>query len=201
MSHPPTTSVHSSTTQLGFRHRKPLSPKYDFIHHLHCLHGIVTFGCLATQHDTISSIIDGIRHISNLCSGRTRVLRHTLQHLRGHNNRLPHSITCCNNLFLCISHLLNWNLHTQITSRHHNTVTLHQYLVKITQRRHTLNLTDYQRGRGARIHTHIIRHHMPHKVTDLTYALGALHETGCNVVNILRQPVLDIILILIGNGR
>mmetsp|Transcript_38439 Transcript_38439/g.69282 ORF Transcript_38439/g.69282 Transcript_38439/m.69282 type:complete len:204 (+) Transcript_38439:351-962(+) len=104
---------------------------YNLIHGLDDLDWIFALGCFSREHDTVGSVVDGICDIGNFCTCWPRILCHGFKHLRSHNHWLPSSIASRHHLFLSIGNLLNWDLHSEIPTCHHDTITLFQYLIEV----------------------------------------------------------------------
>ena len=92
----------------------------DLGHCLHRLHRVFSRGGFAGKHDTGSAVIDGVGHIGDLGTGRTGILDHGFQHLRGGDDPLAHHPADPGQLLLDRGNLHIGNLHTQIAPGDHD---------------------------------------------------------------------------------
>lgn len=59
-------------------------------HHVlgsHCLHRIISLRCFSTQHDAVSTVQNGIGHVTALCTCGAGLLDHAFQHLHTQKER------------------------------------------------------------------------------------------------------------------
>ena len=66
---------------------------HDFLpsqssHGLDALKGVVSFGCLARQHDTVGTVEDSVGHVRAFSASGAGLLHHGLKHLSGADHRL-----------------------------------------------------------------------------------------------------------------
>mmetsp|Transcript_12403 Transcript_12403/g.22444 ORF Transcript_12403/g.22444 Transcript_12403/m.22444 type:complete len:245 (-) Transcript_12403:936-1670(-) len=151
----------------------------NLIHRLHDLNRVFALRGFSRQHHTISSVVDGVRNICHFGTRWSRILCHRLKHLRSNNDWLSGSIALRNHLLLRVRHLLNWNFHAQISSRHHDTIALFQYLIKVFQPGYALDFTNYQWERTPRFPLPLGRKLLCalfHVRLDFTHSLGVLNE-------------------------
>mmetsp|Transcript_55601 Transcript_55601/g.97433 ORF Transcript_55601/g.97433 Transcript_55601/m.97433 type:complete len:365 (+) Transcript_55601:196-1290(+) len=144
-------------------------------HHGHGLHRELTVGRLTRQHDHIGAVQDSVGDIGALSAGGARVGDHTLQHLSCGHHGLASQVALADHHLLRQKHLLDWNLHSQVPSRHHDTIRLGQNLVKVLHALLVLNLRD-DLDIGA-----FLAQHRANKV-DIT---ALAHETRRNEVHLV----------------
>ena len=65
---------------------------------------------------------------------------HCFEHLCRCDDWLSDHVTLVNHHFLCQCHLLNGDLHTQVTTSHHNAIGDSKHFIKVVQTFLTLNL-------------------------------------------------------------
>ena len=120
---------------------------YDLHHHLECLYRVFTLCCLPGKHDSIGSVIYRICHVGYLCTCRTRIPDHGIEHLCRRDNRFEVIITFLDNLFLNIWNFLCRNFHTHITSCHHDAVRTPDNFINIAD---SLRIFDLGNDRNVR---------------------------------------------------
>ena len=97
-------------------------PLCDAYHGFHCLHGISTRRRLPGQHDRTCAVIHRIGNIRSFRSCRAGILDHGFQHLGSRDHLLAGTVNLFNDLLLNHRHFLVRNLHSHVSSCHHNTV-------------------------------------------------------------------------------
>mmetsp|Transcript_6806 Transcript_6806/g.13278 ORF Transcript_6806/g.13278 Transcript_6806/m.13278 type:complete len:375 (+) Transcript_6806:368-1492(+) len=178
---------------------KLLSTLDDIRHHLHRIDGILALRGLSRKHDSICTIVDGIRNIGNLCTGWSGILSHTFQHLGGNNYGLTGRITRRDHFLLSIRYRLDGNFHSKIAPSNHDTIRLLQNLIKVLHSSGTLDLTNNQRKRHAVVPPQLLSA-LGHVVPNFPHPIGILNERRGHEVNILGHSIPDIDPVLIGHG-
>mmetsp|Transcript_24217 Transcript_24217/g.51904 ORF Transcript_24217/g.51904 Transcript_24217/m.51904 type:complete len:241 (-) Transcript_24217:738-1460(-) len=184
--------------------RESLGARYDLVHRLHDLHGVLPLGRLPAEHDAVGPIVYCVRDVGHLSPRRSGVLCHRLEHLRRDDHRLPGRVALRYHLLLRVRHLLDRDLHSQVPSCHHDPVAFFQYRVEVVQPRHTLDLA-YDQGEGTpelplAFRGQFLRA-LLHVRLDLAHALRVLDERRGHVVDVLRHPVLYVDTVLGAHGR
>ena len=114
----------------------------DMNHHLKRLQRVFTLCGLSRKHNRICSVVNSIRHISNLCSCRARITDHRVKHLCRRNNRLKVVVALLDHHFLKVRNFFRRNLHAQIASCYHDTIRRTDDLIDITDSFRIFNLRD-----------------------------------------------------------
>ena len=104
--------------------------------------GIVARGRLAAEHDTVSTVRDGVSDITDLSTGGARILDHALEHLGCADNRLAGNVAESNEFLLSSKDLRRRNLNAQIATGHHYAVGGRKNLLEVVQTLAVLNLGD-----------------------------------------------------------
>lgn len=110
------------------------------MHHSHCLDGVRALGCFSRQHDAVCSVQDGIGDVADLGAGWSWIVCHRFEHLGCADARFTNEVALCNHHFLGKEDLRRWNLNTEVTTSHHDTVSLAEDLVEIIYTLLVLNL-------------------------------------------------------------
>ena len=113
--------------------------------------------------------------------------------------RLSDCIASRHHLLLSIRHLRQRNLHSQVSTSHHNTIGLLEDLVEMLQGTRSLDLTDDQRQRLIGGPSQLLGT-IGNVGSDLTHTLRCLHETRRDVVNVHRHAVENVGLVLVAHG-
>ena len=101
-----------------------LSKQARLVHDRHSLDRVVALRSLARQHDAVGTVKHCVTDIADLCTGRTWVVRHGLEHLRGANRWLACDVALGDHHLLGDEDLCWRNLDTKITTSDHHTVRL-----------------------------------------------------------------------------
>lgn len=117
-----------------------LGQQAGLVHHGNGLLGVVTLGGLTRQHDTVSTVEDGVTNVGNLGTGWTWVVGHALEHLGGANDWLAGHVALGDHHLLGDEDLGRWDLDTEVTTSDHDTVGELQDLVKVVDTLLVLNL-------------------------------------------------------------
>ena len=112
------------------------------VHHRHGFLGVVAFGGLAGQHDTISTVENRIANVGDFGTSRAGVVRHGLQHLGGADDGLAGDVALGDHHLLRDEDLAGGDLDAQISTRDHDTVGLLENLVEVVNTLLVLNLGD-----------------------------------------------------------
>ena len=109
------------------------------MHHGDRLLGVVALGGLARQHDTVSTVKDGVANVGNLSTGGAGVVGHALEHLGGANDGLAGNVALGDHHLLGDEDLRGRDLDTEVTTGNHDTVSLLEDGVEVV---HTLLVLD-----------------------------------------------------------
>ena len=142
-------SLHVSSREVGHKVNRQ-HQRGEATHSSSHLNGVLPLGCLARQHDAISSVQYGVGHIRAFSTGGSGRFAHRLEHLGGANHRLasprgghwlagPRDDTGMQHIHVALGnhhllgqeHLLGWDFNAEIATRHHDAVNLLQNLVKV----------------------------------------------------------------------
>ncbi|KAH3665823.1 hypothetical protein OGAPHI_004011 [Ogataea philodendri] len=161
------------------------------VHHGNGFQWVVTLCCLPRQHDTVSTVQNGVTNVRNLGSCWSWVVSHRLQHLGGTDNRLSSKVALGNHLFLHHKHLRSRNLDTQISSSNHNSVGLRENLVKVV---HTLLVLDL--GDDLDVLTFLAQ-----DLSNLQNVVGRTDERSKHHVDLILDTESQVVLVLLGQSR
>lgn len=159
-----------------------LGQETGLVHHLDSLARVVTLGGLARQHDTVSTVQDGVGNVGNLSTGGARVVCHGLEHLSGANNGLALDVALGNHHLLGDEHLGGGDLDTQVTTGDHDTVSGLQDLVKVVN---TLLVLDL----GNDLNLLAL---LAENLTDLVDVATTADERGENHIDLVLHTELQI---------
>ena len=91
-------------------------------HHFQSFYRILACSRLSGKHDRTGSLINGVRNVCRLRTGRTRMDHHGVEHLCCSDNNLSCRIYLLNNLLLDDRHMFQRNFHTHVSSGDHDSV-------------------------------------------------------------------------------
>ena len=91
-------------------------------HRLECFNRIFTGSSFTGKHDRTCSLIDGIGNVCSLCTCRTWILDHGIQHLSCCDDLFAGTVYFGNNIFLNNRNIFKRDLNTHITTGNHDTV-------------------------------------------------------------------------------
>jgi len=152
---------------------------------------VVTVSRLTREHDGISAIKDGISNVGSLSTSRARSLDHGLKHLGGSDNGLGSNVSLLDHPLLSNEDLFGGNLHAQVTTGDHDTISGSNDLVVVVEALLVLDLgNDLDMGAtGAE------------DLTDGFNALSGTDERSSDHVNATAETKIDdISLILLGES-
>ena len=161
-------------------------------HHLQCFQRIFTSCSLTGKHNSICTVVNSIGNVCHLCSCRTWIANHGIQHLGSSNNRNIVLIALADDHFLDIRNLTRRNLHTKITSGNHNTICSLDDLINIFN---AFGILDF--GNDSNIMSAIFIQ----KLTDFFNRFCITDKRSCNIVKLLCNSKQNIIFILLCNSR
>lgn len=104
------------------------------------LDGIFSVGGLATEHEGIGAVIDGVGDVGYLGTGGTGILYHRVEHLRSHDDGLLGLHTLLDEAALYAGNLLLGHFNTEVATGYHHAVSNFEYLVDIVD---TLLVLDF----------------------------------------------------------
>mmetsp|Transcript_1935 Transcript_1935/g.4805 ORF Transcript_1935/g.4805 Transcript_1935/m.4805 type:complete len:312 (+) Transcript_1935:74-1009(+) len=104
---------------------------------------------LAREHDAVRAVEHRVRDIARLRARGPRQPGHGLEHLRGGDHRLTHQVAPANHHLLRQEHLLRWDFHAQVSTRHHDAVARLNDRVEVLEALLILNLGDDLNGAPA----------------------------------------------------
>mmetsp|Transcript_61230 Transcript_61230/g.134083 ORF Transcript_61230/g.134083 Transcript_61230/m.134083 type:complete len:413 (-) Transcript_61230:242-1480(-) len=176
-----TASPHSSCSH-QFRDQGVLSLLHNPPHGVHCLHRELAHGTLTAQHDSLSTVQDGVCHVACLCAGREGLVLHGCQHLRGTNGIFTSRLGLLQHHLLSHPHFLHRDLHAQISARHHDAIGLRQDLLEVLQALHVFDLGD---------HLDVLAFAVLPALLDV---VSALNEAQGDVIGVVwHGPFLDVL--------
>lgn len=167
-----------------------LGNQTGLVHHLDGLNGVGSLGRLTRQHDTVSTIKDGVTDIRDLGSGGSGVVGHGIEHLGGTDDGLSGQVTLGDQLLLGNENLGGGDLDTQVSSGNHDTVGLLQNLVKVVDTLLVLNLGDDLDALAL----------LAEHVSDGLDVVGGSDERGKDHVDTVLNTKLEIGLVLLGQS-
>lgn len=152
--------------------------------------GIATLGSLTRQHHAVSAVSDGVADVANLGASGPGVLDHALKHLGGADDGLASHVAHGDHLLLGSKHLSSGNLDTEVTTGHHDAVSLAQDLGKVVE---TLSVLDL--GNDLDVLA-LFAEDLPDGLDVLT----AADEGGKDHVDIVLDAKAQVILVLLGQS-
>ena len=160
----------------------------DLCHHADCFYRIFAHCGLSGKHDRITAVVDRICHITGLCSGRTRIADHRIQHLCCSDNRFTFAVAFVDDLLLDMRNLVCRDLHAEIPSCNHDAVCRIQDLINIF---HTFCIFDL--GNNTDISAVIIFQDL----ADIHDAVTVSYKGGCDIIHTLfntKQNIFSVFL-------
>lgn len=167
-----------------------LGDETGLVHHLDGLNGVGTLGGLTRQHDTVSTIENGVTDIGDLGSGGSGVVGHRVKHLGGTDDGLTGKVALGDELLLGNENLGGGDLDTKITSGNHDTVGLLENLVKVVDTLLVLNLGDDLDALAL----------LTENVSDGLDIVGGSNERGKDHVDTVLNTESEIGLVLLGQS-
>ena len=121
---------------MRFRERRDLRQHRDrFL-------GILAHGRFGGEHDAISAVENGVRHISRFRARGQTAVGHRLEHLRRGDDWLAGQVRFCDQLLLQGGDRFDRHFHAEIAARDHDAVTRGENLVVMLERIGALDLRD-----------------------------------------------------------
>ena len=114
----------------------------DAHHRLERLDRIHPGSRFAGGHRRARSVVNRIRNVGRLCTGRSWMLHHGIEHLRRRDNDLSCPADLLDNHFLDDRNILERNLHAHIAAGHHDAVRYADDFVNVLHALHILDLRD-----------------------------------------------------------
>ena len=114
----------------------------DFDHSLECFYRIFTCSSFTGKHDRTCSLIDRVGNVCGLCTCRTRVFDHGIQHLSSCDNLFSRSVYFGNDILLDNRNILKRDLNTHVTTGDHDTVSYLNDAVDVVNTLLVLDLGD-----------------------------------------------------------
>ena len=119
-----------------------LGQQASLVHHLDSLTRVVTLCGLTGQHDTVSTVQNGVGNVGDLSTGGAGVVGHGLEHLSGADDGLALDVALGDHHLLGDEHLGGGDLDTEVTTGNHDTIGGLQNLVKVVDTLLVLDLGD-----------------------------------------------------------
>lgn len=149
-------------------------------------------GSLTTEHDGIGTIVNSVGDIGALGTSRTGVAHHRLEHLRGGNDGLALNVGTADHVLLRQKDLGGWDLHTQITTGHHDGIGLTKDVVIVLQTLKILNLANDLDLRPAILLK---------QAAEILHIIPGTDKGGGDELDLLLDAKVDnVILVLVGEG-
>ena len=162
----------------------------DAAHGSNGLYRVLADRGLAGQHDRGGAVVNCVRDVGNLCAGRTRVLRHALEHLGRGDDALAAGDAGLDDVLLDLRQLLERNLNAQVAAGDHDAVRLVEDLLNVVYAFHVLDLADdLDVFLAVRLEDGL----------DVADVLCAAGEGSGDEVDVLRQTELDVLAVLVGD--
>mmetsp|Transcript_32173 Transcript_32173/g.86170 ORF Transcript_32173/g.86170 Transcript_32173/m.86170 type:complete len:225 (-) Transcript_32173:371-1045(-) len=176
-------------------HRLSLSNGRRFSQH--CFDGELPAGCLAAQHDRVSSVPHSICQIAHLSASWDGCLDHTLDHLRGCYHKQTCLLGSLDKQLLREGHTIQAQLHPQVASCDHQCLGLLDDPLDVDER---LRLLDLGANLGSSVRWNL---EPVHYLNQLLQILTLLCERDADVVagRIKTQEVLCVLHILLRQSR
>jgi hypothetical protein len=108
-----------------------LSDQTGVVHHGNGLGWVVTLGSLTRQHDTVSTVKNGVGNVRYFSTGGARVVCHGLQHLSSTNDRLAFQVALGDHHLLSEEDLGGRDFDTKITTSNHDTIGFLENLIEV----------------------------------------------------------------------
>ena len=160
------------------------------MHHSDSFLGVVALRSLARQHDTVSTIKNSICNVRNLCSGRSRIVGHRLQHLCGANYRLASHVALRDHHLLRDEDLRCWNFDTKIATSNHDTISLLEYGIEVVYTLLVLNLRNDLNLFAC----------LTEDAADVLDVVSRSNERSKDHINLILDAKLEICNILLGQS-
>lgn len=167
-----------------------LGNQTGLVHHLDGLDRVGSLGGLSGQHDTVSTIKNGVTDIGHLGSGGSRVVGHGVEHLGGTDDGLSGQVALGDQLLLGNEDLGGGDLDAKISSGNHDTVGLLENLVKVVDTLLVLNLGDDLDALAL----------LTENVSDGLDVVGGSDERGKDDVDTVLDTKLEVGLVLLGQS-
>ena len=162
----------------------------DAAHGANGLYRILADRGLTGQHDSGGAVVNSVCNVRNLCTGRTRVLSHGLEHLGSGYNALAAGNAGLDDGLLDLRQLLKRNLNAKVAAGYHDAVCLVENLLYVVYAFHVLDLAD---------DLNIFLAVCLEDLLDVADVLCGTGEGSSDKVDVLRQTELNILTVLIGN--
>jgi len=155
------------------------------------LDGVATVGGFAGEHDSIGTVKDGVSNVTGLSASRARGRDHRLKHLSGSDDGLAGNVSLLDHPFLGDEDLLRRDLHTEITTSDHDTISGSEDLIIVVEALLVLDLGNDLDVGTAR----------PKEITDVLDVVLLADEGGSDHVDTLLEAELnEISLILLSQS-
>ena len=103
----------------------------NFRHGLHSVQRIFAISRFTAQHQSIRTVIDSVSNIRDLCTGRTRIRNHCMEHLGSYNYRFLSQNTLADKQTLDSGNTFLRNFDTKVTTSYHHAVGYFQNFVDV----------------------------------------------------------------------
>ena len=163
----------------------------NLCHGLYGLDWVFAIGGLAAEHDGVGAVIDGVCDVGDLGAGRSRVLDHRVEHLRGHDDGLLRLNALADEHALDERDALNGHLDAEVATSHHDAVYAVKYLVNVVDALLVLNL-------GNDLDWAVV---CVEDVLNLLDIFCAAHERVGDEVELVLNGPKDEALVLLGERR
>ena len=114
----------------------------DTNHGLNSFQRVIAVCCLTGKHDTGCAIVDSVCNVGCLCTGRTGMLHHGIQHLCSSDNVLTSCSCQLDDSLLDDRNLFHRDLNTHIATGYHDTVGNFDDLFQVLNTLQALDLGD-----------------------------------------------------------
>ena len=163
----------------------------DGSHHIEGLDRVLAGRGLTGQHHGVGTVVNSVRNVGYLCSRRTRITDHGIEHLGRRDDELARIVTLVDHLLLELWQTLRIDLDTEVTTGYHDTIGCGDDRVEVIQTLLGLDLRDDLHAGTC----------LADQLTDLLDGLCITHEGRSDEIEALLDTELDVLDILLGQTR
>ena len=161
----------------------------DPCHRLHRLDRVLAGSSLSRQHNSACPVIDSIRDVRRLRTGRTRIVDHGLEHLCCRDHALSEHAALGDQVLLDRGQLFERDLHSHVSAGNHDAVAFPADVLDVVKARLVLDLGDQLDALSA-VGIHEFMH--------VDQILAHRHEGTCHEINAVLDAEEDVRLVLLG---
>ena len=182
--------LHTLHEENFFVFERLFNPERDLIHHGGGFDGIFSAGSFAAEHDDIRAVKNRVADVGNFRTGRARVNRHALQHLRCDDDGLADSVAFLDDVLLDNRHVFGGNFDAQIAARNHDSVADGNNFVNILD---ALKVFDF----GNNFHVAAV---LDDKFANFFHVACTLNETCRDKIHVVFDTEENVFGVLFADG-